>query len=174
MNTTKTIITSIVATIVVVAIAFLAHSVSKDAPVQVAGGTSPEISSPYLIVNGVTEWYYQAAMRTASSTICSFAAPVSSSTIQYVSYDIQGNTNPNTLEIDISTTTSSANSGTTTSPLVANTIVTANTGLAQGFVASSFQSSRIYPGQGLNVVVATGTYATTPYAGYCQAEFTQY
>lgn len=178
-NLTKTIITSIIAAIVVVGVALsVFHTSSTTTVVQqpsnIVKGTSPEVSSPYFIVNGMTTWHQTMAINTASSTLCTFQAPVASSTIQYVSIRITGNSNPNNLEIDISTTTTYVNSGTTTSPLARNFIVPANTGAEHGYVPILFNTSKIYPGQGLNIVVATSTYATTPYSGICQAVFLQY
>jgi hypothetical protein len=45
-------------------------------------GTSPEISSPYLQVNGVTQWFTsQAAGNKTSSTICAVQSPAATSTV---------------------------------------------------------------------------------------------
>lgn len=152
-------------------------------------GVSADFSnSPYLIVNGTTEWYQYQAFKTGTSTICSFPAPTTgSSTIQYVTWRVTGNSNPNTLEVDIGTSTGS---GTTTATLRSNVSVTATRpGIADGYIGSSIPNA-ILAGSGsstsavgtqyVNVVVGTttvgqdGTTAGLNWQGYCQLETTQY
>lgn len=167
----KKVITGVVVVLLGVLSVF-AVKTSKTSDTTVKG-TSPEFTSPYLIVNGVTEWYFSAPMKQGTTTVCSFPAPVGSSTIQYASWRVTGGANPNTLSLDIGTTTNTA--GTSTSPLVTNqSIVAGSVGIGNGYLPANFLSSQSFNGQYLNFVLGTTTSLTQAYTGYCQAEFTQY
>lgn len=52
--------------------------------------SGPDINSPYLNVNGVTEWYYSSSPKTASSSICAFKTPAATSTLQFASLKVTG------------------------------------------------------------------------------------
>ncbi len=168
-NTIKSTVTAIVASILVVVASFTFYhpTVTVSQPAQTpVRGTSPEFSSPYLIINGVTEWYFSEPMRTGTTTLCSFPAPSASSTIQYVSFRVFGNSGI-TANVDIGTSTVST--GTSTNLLLSAFSAATSTG--SGFIPSSFKNSTINSTQFLNVVADNGAASTT---GTCQAEFTSF
>lgn len=166
----KSIVTSVVAAIVVVAAFFGitggVHTTVQPAPI-VRGASSDFSNVPYLNVNGITEWYSSMPIRqgNATTTICSFPAPSASSTVQFVSVRFGGITSSG-IKIDIGTSTTAQ--GTTTNLV---TQATAATSSASGWKSGQFAQSIINSGEFLNVV--TSALATTT-GGYCQAEFTQY
>ena len=166
-NTLKSIIASAVAGAVVVAIALTVFAPHATVIQQKVGGAPDFSNSPYLTVNGITEWYSQAQMAqgNATTTVCSFQAPAASSTIQYVSARFGGIT---TSGITFSIGTSTTAQGSTGTLL---TGATAATSSAFGFLGNNFASTSISAGQFLNVVIS-GLATTT--GGSCQAEFTQY
>ena len=171
----KNTIASIVISIVVVATGLGLYHPSPTVINQtnpVVNGTSPESSSPYTTNNGVTEWYYSSVMKTGTTTVCSFPAPTGSTTLQYVSWRITSNSNPNTFAMDVGTSTQLT--GTTTSPLLTNVSIPANSTASFGWLAPSFGASLIQTGQFVNVVMGTTTTGGQNAVGYCQAEFTQY
>lgn len=192
MNNIKLAIASALTVILAVAASVgLTHGRPQAQPVQqqIVRGVSPDFSnSPYLIVNGTTEDYQYAAFKTGTSTICSFPAPsTGSSTIQYVTWRVTSNANPNTLEVDIGTSTGS---GTTTATLRSNISVPANQqGIADGYMGTVIPNAILngsgVPGstagqQYVNVVVGTstvgaaGTTGALNWTGYCQLETTRY
>ena len=176
MNTTKTILTSLVASIIVVAIGFLVvHPtnttlVNNSAPL--VKGTSPEISSPYFIVNGVTEWYGSENMAPATTTLCALISPNATSTLQYTSFQITTGTST-AATIDI---------GTSTTPYATTTNLVAATSIASGAQGLAFwmptqgtsQNSIMSPNTYVVVKTAGAGLAGYTYGGKCQAEFTQF
>ena len=136
-NTVKSVIYSAVVAIIVVAVGFAIYHPSVKQ--TLVGGTSPEISSPYLVVNGVTQWYYSEPMKTATTSLCSIPYPAGTSTLEYAAWDITtGTTTAATIDLATSTTKYS-----TTTNLVSATSV-----------ASGAQGSIIYnPPSGANVAV---------------------
>ena len=173
MNLTKSIVASVLTAVVVLGVAIgFYHPTSTQTLVKGA----PDLSnSQTLNVNGVTEWYFSAPMKTATSTVCSFLAPTGSSTIALASWRVTGNPNLATLEMDISTSTQYA--GTTTSPLSANvTLPALSTGgwgwTNQGFISGLVNSTNV-PTY-VNFVYATTTATTLALTGSCQVEFTSY
>lgn len=167
------------AAVIVVTIGFLVihptNTTLVNNPSSLVKGTGPEISSPYLKVNGVTQWYYSIAMKAATTTLCSFQAPVGTSTLEYVAWDItQGTSTAATIDIG-----SSANPAGTTTDIVVGTSVASN---AQGSIlysaggtstpAVSFNSNPASQfNQYLNVVTAGAGLAGYTYGGQCYAVF---
>lgn len=66
------------------------NGLNKTTPaVQVIGAVSgPDLSSPYLAVNGLQENFYSSALNQASTTICSFKSPTSTSTLEAASVQL--------------------------------------------------------------------------------------
>lgn len=131
MNTTKTVIASIVASIVVVLAGFSIYhpsvvipADSSDTEHAIVRGTSPEIASPYLIVNGVTQWFNNVAFNNASTTgttvtlkqtLCAIPAPLGTSSLEFVSWDAPIATSTAAF-IEIATSTSPFSTTTTLYP----------------------------------------------------------
>jgi hypothetical protein len=168
MNT-KTIITSIVCAIIVVGLALVVYqpkavttSTTIDKTRTIVGGTSPEFASQYMVYNGITHWYFSSAMRTATTTLCSFPAPTASSTISYLSYRVFGNSGT-AGAIDVGTST--AITGTSTNLLIS--AVTAGTSTGFGYIPTTYANSVLQGNQYINFVTNTLAASTT---GSCQVE----
>lgn len=130
MNIIKNSIASAVIAVVAVLVGFsIYHPSSTNTVERIAGGTTPEVSSPYFIINGVTNWYYTETMRTATTSLCTFQAPTGTSTLEYVSFHINQATTTAAL-IDIATSTN--NFGTTTANSLYLTAYSLPAGSAQG------------------------------------------
>lgn len=166
-NILKSIIASAVAGAVVVAIALTFFAPHATVVQQKVGGAPDFSNSPYLTVNGVTEWYSQVGMAqgNATTTVCSFQAPAASTTIQYVTARFGGITSSG-ITFSIGTSTTAQGS---TGTLLASSV--AATGTGYGYLGTSFASTTLSSGNFLNVVIS-GLATTT--GGSCQAEFTQY
>lgn len=159
---------------------------STNSVKTIVRGTTPEISSPYLIVNGVTQWYANNAFLNASSTgsgatlkqtLCSIPAPLGTSSLEFVSWNVTTATGTaSTIEI----ATSSSPFSTTTQ--LVSTSVGAGVVTSKRWtpVGGSVDDSIFYVSTSAPVyvnVVATGaatalggyTYA----GGYCNSLFDQ-
>ena len=164
----KSIIAIVLSVVAVVAsiTAVISHPATVSPVQHLAGGTSPEISSPYLIVNGITEWYFSKPFATGTTTLCSFPAPTTgSSTIQLISFK---NTSASSSAFTISIGTST-NAVSTSSLLVSGVVAANSTSTPVGWLSTTFAASSISGGQYLNVV----SDSLTTDNGYCQVEFTQ-
>lgn len=166
-NIIKSIIASAVAgaVVVVVALTAFAPTATVTNNQTVVKGTTPEISSPYLSVNGVVEWFSQVPMASgaATTTICSIQAPTASSSISSVSVRFGG----------ISSSTDTFTIGTSTT-------ITGVAGALASTITAATSSGYYYRGTGI-VNLNTGEYinvnlaglATTT-GGYCLARFVQF
>jgi hypothetical protein len=55
--------------------------ITQDGKTISYGGTSPEVSSPYFIINGIAQWYWSQTPNTATTTVCAIQSPTSTSTL---------------------------------------------------------------------------------------------
>lgn len=184
MNNIKTTIISVVASIVIVVAGLAVYHpsntiVQESAPVQeTVKGTIPEFSSPYIAINGVTQWYYSEQMKTATTTLCSFQAPTGTSTLEYLAWDINQGTSTSAL-IDI---------GTSVNPSGATALITGGSS-----VGSNAKGSLLYSTNGTstnltsfnsnptsnlvqyaNVITEGAGQAGYTYGGQCYAVFDSY
>lgn len=175
MNYTKSIIISIAAAIVVVCSAFAVYHphntiVQQETPPVRLGGTSPEFSSQYLMVNGVRQWYFSTPMKTASTTLCSIPYPAGTTTLEYATWVITSGTSTSAT-IDLATSTTAFS---TTTNLVSGTSVASN---AQGNIFYQVNSGANVAFGGnqtplyVNVMTATPGLGGYTYSGTCQAVF---
>ena len=172
----KTLIASIVTSILVVAGGFVVYhpvSTNTNTITQVKG--APDFgNSPYLNVNGVSEWYYNVPFKTGTTTLCSIATPASSTaisfSIQYVSFRFSSATST-AQKIDVGTSTSITGSSTNT--LISSYVVAANaTTTGNAFIASTANNSVFSAGQNINFV--TDLPVSSVANGICQVEMTQF
>lgn len=158
----KNIISSAVVSIIVIILGFVAYHPKNNA--VIVKGTQPEITSPYLIVNGITQWFLQTPINQATTTLCSVPSPNASTTIWGAW--IRTNTMGNITHIDIGTSTSGT--GTSTNTLVSGWTAASSSGT--GYVAASFGVSALNYGQNINFV-SDRVSSTT---GTCIVQLTQY
>lgn len=146
-------------------------SVSEE---KVGAVASPDIPSPYLRFGtgyGVREWNYGSGLGTATTTICSFKSPSSTSTLEFAA-----------VKVDTSSTTASTlyvAKGADTNATTTNFVTRAIAANAQDMVIASstdFTTSEnniFAPNQYLNVGMSGGTGTFSP-AGGCYATFRDY
>lgn len=141
--------------------------------------TGPDITSPYLSVDGVKTWYKRVAVRTATSTLCSIKTPAATSTIKHLSANLSSTASYATQYLWGHDT--AANNATTTSLA---SIMGAAAGKAMVYVASStvndlftgYYHGSVPPNTYLNLNLSTSTAgASAAYApaGYCTAVFVE-
>jgi hypothetical protein len=180
MNLTKQIIISVVVTILVASgvTAIETHNLPKQVPVNQSQvrvtGTSPEFTSPYIIVNGVQSWYGSDFFNSntssySSTTPCAIQSPAGTSTLSWASFAI-------------TTATSSATTwtiATSTNPYSTTTLVStiqvgANTTREVGWYPSTITGGNgpMLPNTWVVFGVAGGTGANTV-SGRCEAVFAQ-
>lgn len=145
----------------------LNNSSQQEAPV-LGALAGPEISSPYLSVNGVTEWFGSVTMKTATTTVCAIQSPAVTSTLTYASavWDVSSST------ASISVMAKGADAFSTTTIIGTNYQMGAN---VKGFMVASstaFTSgANIFaPSQYLVLSMQGGSGTFSP-TGYCKARF---
>lgn len=184
-NSSKYLLGSVVALAIVVwGVVIFSSGHSTTTPVaptkviQVAGSAPDFSNSPYLTVNGVTEWYSQQPMvaNYSTTTVCSFQNPVpstpfsqASSTLQYVSARFGATPSASsTPTFWIATSTNPFGTTTNSAPMFTGTVGTTTAG---GFMPSSWSQSTM----GTSTYTLVITNGLTPIiGGTCLAEFTQY
>ena len=87
------------------------REIVKEVVKELGAFPGPDISSPYLTVNGVTTWYYESNFLIGTSTPCAFQLPVATSTI--LSWGFQQLTSTSSA-VEWTIATSSASGATTT------------------------------------------------------------
>lgn len=158
----------IVLAIILGAIGTFRH-ISPSQP-QIVGGTSPEISSPYLSVGGITEWYARTILTQATTTICAIQSPAATSTLSFAS-----------LHIDVaSSTTNTITFARAATPYATTTVIQASqptiaSAVEGNIVASStiiFSPNQyLVIGQAGNGAGAANNNFSE--SGICQAKWTQ-
>lgn len=83
-------INKLIGGVAVLALVIAGVAVSKPAQVvqktiQAGSVSSPDILSPYFSFGGVRQWAYSMEIRQATSTLCSFLSPASTSTLEHLS-----------------------------------------------------------------------------------------
>lgn len=158
-------------------------------PIQTQfGGTSPDISSPYVDFGGVRHWYATASLNQASTTVCSLPAPLATSTLVFASVSITTSTTTNTVwdfgksQGTAATTTvlsSTALTGGLMGTIVAST-TTAGSGpdspvvFGAAVASTSSNLGNIYVKQNyLNVIYGGTQGALNVFTGSCKAEWIQ-
>lgn len=170
MNTSKSIIASVVTAIIVVLLGFaiLPHStvIQNPSVMQKVGGAPDLSNSPYIDINGYVEWYSQVAMAqgNATTTLCSFQAPSASSSIDRVLVRFGGITS-SAITFSVGTSTTAQGSTGTLA-----TGVSAGTSTVYSLSVPQASSTPFSAGNFLNVVISS--LATTT-SGQCMAKFTQ-
>lgn len=187
MNTnSKYLLGSIVALVLVVTgVTIFSSGHSTPTPVtkttRVAGGAPDLSNSPYLTVNGVTEWYSQQPMVSnySTTTVCSIANPTpatsfwtSSSTLQYVSARFGATPSASSTTVIptfwIATSTNPYGTTTATAPMYTGTVGTSTAG---GWIPTTWGGGVM----GTTTYTLVITNVLTPIiGGLCQEEFTQY
>jgi hypothetical protein len=129
----------------------------------------PDITSPYLSINGLEEWNYSVKLSQASTTLCSIVSPSATSTLIFGSVDITtGTTTVMTVEIGKGV----ANSEATTTLLDAKVLVP--TTERQTIIASTTKNIIFSPNQRFNVKFGSASALTATVnslSGYCKARF---
>ena len=129
------------------------------------GGTSPEISSPYLQVNGVRQWFVTVpTANLTSSTLCSMRSPAATTTLQSASVRILGANTAESVNWVYKAATASA---TTTALFGGVTIAAAEQGT---FMATTTTDNFVIAPSQYIVVDTSANYAQT---GWCNAVFTE-
>lgn len=137
--------------------------------------TGPDISSPYLAINGLTHEYRAKVLDTATSTPCSFQSPAGTSTLVFASLQITTGTTTDTTEWDIAKATTPF----ATSTIISRFSVPAGTAT---LVASTTAASGALPAVDDITTLAPNTYLVWKYGGtvvagtnkllgQCRAEF---
>lgn len=80
MGIVLSICLSMIAIISVNSLRTVPQVISQDGKISY-GGTSPEVSSPYFSINGITQWYWSGAPKTSTTTVCAIQSPTSTSTL---------------------------------------------------------------------------------------------
>lgn len=142
--------------------------------------SGPDISSPYLNVNGVTKQYRSIALNQASTTICSLRSPAATSTLVFGSVKIL---TPTTTTISLEIAKSTVPDATTTRlaydlSVAGQTTMVVAVGTSTDATAPSnvvytiFQDDLIFaPNTYLNVKYGSTLGITNTLVGSCKAEF---
>ena len=129
----------------------------------------PDMSFPFIGVNGVRVWPMTAKMNAASTTLCAFKTPTATTTI-IRSYSLQIETATATAaHITIATSTKSAATS-TSNALVSNYGVPANTGTTIAGVPAN-QLGILAPSEYLLFMTAGAGLGGYTYGGSCNALF---
>lgn len=187
---TKNIVISIVAVLGLLAGSFALLKPSTPTPQSLGSVASPNITSPYLCVNGICDWYSRVAIAATSSVIASipFPANVGTSTVEFADCSITANGMTGTQLLDISTSTTPF--GSSTPALIYAHSIASGAKDNVTWEAASTTNARLIGFSGitgenqvygtssteyLNFRVATGTPGTfaSYFTGECSAEFNQ-
>lgn len=86
MNTQKFLIAIGVAVVLVLGVTFpKGNTVVERITTQFGAAAGPDMSGPYLSVGGVASWSERQVMKQATSTLCAFKSPSSTSTLDHFS-----------------------------------------------------------------------------------------
>lgn len=170
MLTIKQSIAGLLATLALVLGGYLA--VNQGVPdVSFGALTGPDIASPYLRWGGVPLFHASEPMASATTTVCAFRGPASTSTLdKFTANFVVSSTSASTLTLALGASTDAQPSATSSTvlPLSASSI-SAN---AQAFVTSTTSSSAQVVGPNQWVLLSmkggSGTFSPT---GVCQARF---
>lgn len=163
----SSVVASIVAVLGAVAV-FLGASNVSVAPVTPAFGalSGPDITSPYLSVNGVTTWYTKRALSTATTTVCAIKAPAATSSLQAASVLFRVSSTTASSVVLAKATTAFA-----TTTKIGNTIAIAANAQSSIVSTTTSASGTVFaPNEWLVVGMSGGTGTFSP-VGSCQAEF---
>lgn len=137
--------------------------------VQKFGGTSPDITSPYINVGGISSWFAQTQSLTqASTTLCALQSPAATSTLVIA-----------TLHMNVATTGGATNlvfAKSATAFATTTAITAMNTSVGSGAEANAVASSSMIfsPNQFLVVSQSGGSLNSTfSETGVCQAQWMQ-
>lgn len=131
--------------------------------------TGPDINYPYLSVNGVIKYYTSQPFSAATTTPCSIQAPASTSTLQFVSWQITtGTSTAATIDLGTSTT----RYATTTNLVAAKSVASGAQGYAYWSPAGgSVDDAKMSPNEWVNVKTAGAGLSGYTYTGTCKAVF---
>lgn len=166
---------------VVIALAVGVTSLHKpvvhDTKTVVKGISGPDITSPYLSINGVTTFYGKQSFIQASTTVCNLISPVSTSTIQELTVQSNVSTSTSVLYTIVKNATAFATSTGTilaTSTIAANALGTINgfatTTTSNALAVQAVNDRTLSP---LTSIVVTKTGGSGPFNedGVCIADF---
>ena len=129
------------------------------------GGTSPEISSPYLMVNGVRQWFVSVPTADLSkSTLCSFISPSATTTLRSANVRISGGNTASSVNWVYKGATAYA----TTTALFGG--VTIGAGAQGTFTATTTTDNFVIAPSQYITLDTSANYAQT---GFCNAIFTE-
>lgn len=154
---------------------FFYAATHTSAPAAPAPGaiSGPDISSPYLSINGVIHWYTRVTMRQASSTLCSIPTPAATSTLTKLTAHIaNGNAYSNVFLFGYAANAFATTTSIGTTVTIAGTYgdIVASTTLATQATGDGI----VYPGNFINFKVSTSSASATYLpVGDCQADFVQ-
>lgn len=131
--------------------------------------TSPDITSPYLSVNGVVKYYSSLPFSAATTTPCSLQGPAATSTLQFAGWQITvGTSTAATIDLGTSTT----RYATTTNLVAAKSIASGAQGYAYWSpVGGSVNDAIIAPSEWVVVKTAGAGLSGYTYSGTCSAVF---
>lgn len=161
----------IVIAIILGIVAILGHSTVVQEVNRTFGGTSPDITSPYVNFGGVIHWYSQASFNQASSTLCSLQSPVATSSLVTFTADFKSTPSYATAYM----VGSGTRNATTTSIIAVTQISLASSAFGSTAASSTAMGTIIPPNTFINLNVSTSTGSTvnmTP-SGTCSAEWIQ-
>lgn len=140
--------------------------------VKLGSVTGPNFYFDYLNVNGVYTYYYSAAMRTATTTLCSFKSPNATTTLHVASWQIStGTSTAATIDLGTSTTAYS----TTTNLRSADSVAAnAKASVFWSPVGGSVNDAQLAPNIYINVKTAGAGLGGYTYGGKCQLELIGY
>lgn len=161
----------IVSIVILVTVGLVGFSLGRITSPQIQtqtqkfGGTSPDISSPYISVGGLRQWYAQTTnLIQASTTVCTLISPIATSTLEEASI----------FESVSSTTASDVDLGMSTNPTATTTILGSASVAANGSFSIAVASTTIFaPSTYLVVNQKAGAGLIANPTGICEASWTQ-
>lgn len=162
MSTLEKFLVGIAVTGAIVFVAFFGRALPSPTPGATPG---PDISSPFLTVNGVKTWYNRQAMKTATTTVCAIKSPAATSTL----VDASAQFSVSTTSASVITMARGATAYATTSIIGSQVAVSA--GAQVTMIGTTTAPGSIFAPNTFFVVGMQGNPGTYSPSGYCQAVF---
>lgn len=149
-------------------VVFLGASNLTVTPTDTAFGaiSGPDITSPYLSVNGVQSWYTKKGLVTSTTTVCAIKAPAATSSLESASVLFR----TSSTSASVVTIAKAATAFATTTMIGTATAIAANAQASIVGTTTSASGVVFAPNEWLVVGMSGGTGTFSP-VGSCQAVF---